>query len=233
MGKLPATTKHAATVARVSVPTGLAFLATLFPEWAPAFAIATPLAAGATEYAIERPTRFLRAALQRGEVKDLSSEQAAAFVPMGYRFFLAARQGEYEHNLKLLAAFLTAELKSDTCQPGSFVDMARRVEGLTITSLRAVALTGDWLSRPLKPGRGGGKSVTAPLLANPKMFPAPMELEEAADALADLAGRGLLYPHTSGLGGGDAVFYATTQPLHVLISRALNIAKAEADGTAA
>ena len=229
MQQLPATTKHGADLARLSVPTCLAAVAAMFPDWAPTVALATPLAVSVTEHLIARPTRILEDALRHGEVVDLSSEQVASFLPMGYRFLLAARQGEYKHNLKLLAALLTAELKAETCQPGDFLDMARRVEGLNITALRAVALIGEWLERPAKQGSGEQRKVfTAPLLANTEIFGSALEPAEAADALADLTSRAFLFTTEGGAGAGYDPFYAPTRPLRSLIARALDVAQAEA-----
>ena len=232
MGKLPAITEHAVTVARVSVPTGLAAIAAMFPDWAPAVAIATPLAASITEYAIERPKRILMAELQRGEVVDLSGKQAAALVPMGYRFFLAARQGEYERNLRLLAAFLTAELKSEVCEPGSFADMTRRVEGLSAQSLHAIALIGEWERRRHPQDGSMPMPATVGLLCDVRTFERPLSIHDAPDAVSDLAGRGLLNLSVLETIGNTQQHYSTTQPLRTLIARALDIAQAEA-GTAA
>ncbi len=227
MTQLPAPNEHGAAVARLAVPTFLAAASATLPSLAPVIALATPLAVSVTEFAIARPTRLLMDALRRGELVDLSEQQAAALMPMAYRFFLAARQGEYEHNLKLLAAFLTEELKSDACEPGSFLDMAKRLEGLTTSSLRAVALIGEWYERPdTGVPRREGKAVTGPLLSNAAEFTAPMSLDTATDAIADLSGRGLLFDQGVGFGGGG--FYAPTGPFRALIARALDIAKAEA-----
>ena len=230
MPNLPATTRHGAAVARLSVPAGLAFVAAMFPQTATAVGMATPFAMALNERLIGRPTRMLEAALRRGEVVDLSGEQAESFVPMAYRFFVSARQGEYERNLKLLAAFLTEELKADACQPGTFLDMARRLEGLTITSLRAVALIGEWKRQCEAQGRTEPRnSITAAQLSNFKQFRSHLNQHEAIDALSDLQGRGFLYPGSSAFFGGTEQHFSTTQPLLLLISRALDVA-AEATG---
>ena len=227
MTQLPAPAEHGAVVARLAVPTLLAAVSVTLPSLAPVIALATPLAATVTEYAIERPTRLLMDALRRGELVDLSDPQAAALVPMAYRFFLAARQGEYEHNLKLLAAFLTEELKSEACEPGNLVDMAKRLEGLTTSSLRAVALIGEWMGRCKDQGRTESRvAVTVQTLADAAQMRFPMGINEALDALSDLQGRGLLYPSSAATYGGSHQYFHTTGALLILIDRALDIAKA-------
>ena len=224
MGQLPAITKHAATVARVSIATAMALCGYAFPV----ASLAIPAATMLLERTVRRPTRLLEEALARGEVLDLSDEQAVAFVQMAEVYLRAARQGEYEHNLKLLAAFLTAELKSKACEPGGFLDMARRVEGLSITSLRAVALIGEMMRRREELGQPSASTeVTAALLASEAQVSAPLEVVAAIDALSDLQGRGSLYPGQKVFIGGSAQHFSITRPLHILIDRAHSIARAE------
>ena len=55
-------------------------------------------------FCAHRP-RLRPTASRNGNVRDLSHEQIVPFMPMAYKFFEAAKEGEYEHNLRILAAF--------------------------------------------------------------------------------------------------------------------------------
>lgn len=230
--ELPATTRHGAIVARIAVPSGLALVAAMLPQFATAIGLATPAVMVVTEGLISRPSRILEDFLRRGNVVDLSCQDLESFVPMAYRFFISAQQGEYEHNLKLLAAFLTTELQSPSCTPGSFLDMAKRVEGLNVLSLRAIALIGMEAKRLEEMGRAstGGIAITVEVLSDRARSKAPLNSREAVDALADLAGRGFLYPRSVTTYGGSHQLFTVTFPLEKLLSRALEIAKAETGG---
>src|SRR2546425_8185219 len=85
---------------------------------------------------IEGPQRILLDALRRGNVQNLSAKQLVPFIPMGYKFFEAGKEGEYERNLRILAAFLAGELKQDTPDASNFARMVRRVENLSLTDLK-------------------------------------------------------------------------------------------------
>jgi hypothetical protein len=65
---------------------------------------------------------------------------------MAYKFFEAAKEGEYEHNLRVLAEFLKNEMQSDTPDVSGFARMARRIEGLTHTELKVIVLINASLS---------------------------------------------------------------------------------------
>jgi hypothetical protein len=135
-GKLPTPTENADTIARWVPTMALATAAYWLPEAAFAGAI-YPLV---YEKFVEGPKRILFEQLRKGNVPNLSNEQLVPFVPMGYKFFQAAMEGEYEHNLRILAAFLRGELEQDIPDASNFARMVRRVENLSLTDLKVIAM---------------------------------------------------------------------------------------------
>jgi len=117
--------KGVTDLAKLTVGIGGAVAGTVFPG---AGAIG-PMLNFAIEKWIKGPEKLLLAELKSGNVEILNDEKAATFIPMAYRFFEAAKEGEYEHNLKLLAEFIKNELHLDTPDPSGFARMARRIEG--------------------------------------------------------------------------------------------------------
>ena len=231
MAGLPAITKDGATVTRIAVPAGLAFVAAMFPDFAGAMGLAGPFLAEVLKRKEEKASLLLEEALRRGDVVDLSANDLEAFVPMAYRFVEAARQGEYDRNLRLLGAFLTAELKAETCQSGSFLDMAKRVEGLSVLSLRAVATIGLLRQNAEAQGRcrQDGFGFTASKFKNlDQADSSGIPETRATDALADLSGRGFLYASSLSGYGGSEQHFSVTQPLDALLSSAFEVAREEA-----
>ncbi len=92
-GKLPAPVENAADIAKLTTGIAAVFAARWFP-------VTTGIAATAISLAIEpfvrRPQRLLLEELREGNVQNLSNTQLTAFVPMGYKFYEAAKEGEYE-----------------------------------------------------------------------------------------------------------------------------------------
>jgi hypothetical protein len=76
---------------------------------------------------------------RKGKVLDLSDERLEALVPMGFRLGEAAKQGEYEEVLRVLAAFLRGELEQETPNPSNFAGMARRIQGMSPTDLNVMS----------------------------------------------------------------------------------------------
>jgi hypothetical protein len=88
--------------------------------------------------------RILADALSRHGIKvldDLTEEQREWFIPAGYRFFEQARLGEYEHNLRVLAALIANELQSQQRDCGRILRTARRLEGIRAADLEVIART--------------------------------------------------------------------------------------------
>lgn len=70
-------------------------------------------------------------AISRGEYGLLSSPDYENLVPNALTYFEAARRGEYEHNLKVLAALLAGEFRVSEADPGKIRRAARRLEAMS------------------------------------------------------------------------------------------------------
>ena len=91
----------------------------------PAAVAAVALEAVREKY-VEQPKKLLLDELRKGNVQNLSAEQLAPLLPMTYKFLEAAKEGEYERNLRVLAAFLRGELEQEEPDAANFARMARR-----------------------------------------------------------------------------------------------------------
>jgi len=78
--------------------------------------------------------------VSKGNLRDLSDARLQSLIPMAHRLAEACKQGEYEHNLRILSAFIRGEFEQDIPDPSNFGRMARRVEGLSTTDLKVLAL---------------------------------------------------------------------------------------------
>lgn len=193
MNNLPAPKKGAAEVAKLTTGIASAVAGIFFPG---AGALG-PIASFAIERWVKRPEKLLLEELKKGNLEILSDEKAATFIPMAYRFFEAAKEGEYEHNLKLLAEFLKSELQKEEPEPSSFARMARRVEGLSLNELKVIALIDASLSKISKPSTHAPAQserpfVSAHQLANDPSNRAKFDPLFLQEALSELAARGLL-----------------------------------------
>ncbi|MDI4640100.1 hypothetical protein K9U39_03910 [Rhodoblastus acidophilus] len=209
-----------------------AVAATIFPQ----AALLAGLSQAALTFAFDKYARraqeVIEAETARLNLASLSVEQQAAFVPMVVRYFEAARQGEYEHTLEVLAAFIAGEMKKDEPKPGHVARMARRIEGLSKRDLKVIALMNDLANRPPPnpppiPSKGG-ISVMDVLTS----FSEAGEMGFAAvwESLSELSNRSLLLmTHVSGYGVSEGVF-VTTEAFRDLIENAeTKFARGEAE----
>jgi hypothetical protein len=206
-GKLPAQVENAGDIARLTI----GVMGACLSRWAPVTAaLGTTVLSLVNDRSVIRPQRLILEELRKGNVQNLSHEQLAAFIPMGYKFFEAARQGEYEHNLSILAAYLTGELKQDVPDPANFSRMVRRVEGLSSTDLKGIALADAFLSEVAAASpdaanrgfaigaslltdagaRGKRPYVTASALTASPLNKTHLTHTDIEEALVDLAARG-------------------------------------------
>lgn len=191
MNNLPAAKKEAAEVAKLT--TGIA--SAVAGIFLPGAGVMGPIASYAIEKWVRRPEALLIEELRQGNIEILTDEKAATFIPMAYKFFEAAKEGEYEHNLKLLAEFIKNEMKTDAPNPSGFARMARRIEGITLNELRVIALIEAslaGLARSSQSNPLGRQFVSAHQLANdPNNRPGfdPVLLQQV---LTEFASRGLL-----------------------------------------
>ena len=136
MRGLPSATEGSVEVAKLT--TGICIAIT--SVFLPGVGLLGPIAEFAINKFVKRPEAILVDELKRGNLEILDVENAAAFIPMAYKFFEAAKEGEYEHNLKLLAQLLVNKLRASVPDVSSFARMSRRIEGLTLRDLRVIAL---------------------------------------------------------------------------------------------
>lgn len=148
---------------------------------------------------VKRPQQVLVEELHEQRLTELSEDKATDFVPMAYRYFEAAKEGDYEHNLRILASFIANELKQEIPDVPAVSRMARRLEGLTKKELKVIAMIDAFFASPdrkrlqsrLKSER---PFVSAYGLANAPCNADRLDGEELADALTEIASRGLLIP---------------------------------------
>ncbi|MGO9135889.1 MAG: hypothetical protein ACLP8A_17840 [Methylovirgula sp.] len=137
---LPAPTEGAVDIAKVTGNVLLVVLGILSqnPDILAATTVAQPVYSCLVDWLKTRRETTLLKRLQAGEITLLSQEQLTAYIPMAYKFFEAVKEGEYQHNLEILASYITNELKQDIPDPAGFLRMARRIEGLSKIELKII-----------------------------------------------------------------------------------------------
>lgn len=219
--KLPVATENAADVAKLVTGVAMAFAGIFFP---PAAIGAAVLPIAIDRY-VNRPRDLLLKELKKGNLSDLSAEQVAPFVPMAYKFLEAAKEGEYEHNLEILAAYLSGEMKQNVPDPASFSRMVRRVEGLSNRDLKVLAMietSADTyvkvaMDEPLMRER---QMVTTTSLQNSPNNARNLTRSEIQESLVDLAARGFLIANAATRYGKAEEFYRSSSSFHELMDRA-------------
>jgi hypothetical protein len=212
-----------ADVIKLTAGIATAFAGFFFP---PAVLIA-PLTDLAVEKFVKRPEKILCEELARNNVTYLTEEMATAFVPMAYKYFEAAKEGEYEHNLKLLAELLRNEIAEETPDASSFSRMTRRVEGLTKTDLNVIALINSSLSTITQasteaPSQTERPYVSAIRLARDPNNKSGIDHFTLQERLSDLAGRGLLIADGSTRFDKGEEYYFASSSFMELIQKAKN-----------
>jgi hypothetical protein len=194
MENLPSTKKVTTEVAKLTTGIAGAIAGIFFPG----ASVLGPIANYAIDKYIKRPEEILIKELKSGNLEVLTDEKAAAFIPMAYKFFEAAKEGEYEHNLRMLAELLKNEMQTDAPDVSSFARMSRRIEGLTHNELKVIALINASLSAIIKlstddvPAQTNRPFVSAHSLANDPSNREKFDHFMLQETLSDLAGRGLL-----------------------------------------
>jgi len=218
---LPRPVEGAGGIAKLT--TGIATVITAI--WFPPAALAGPALSYLIDRYVERPKKILLEELKSGNVDVLSDAQFAQFIPMGYKYFEAAKEGEYEHNLKILAAFIKNELKQDVPDAPNFSRMARRIEGLSKTELKVIALINSSLSTVIKvsnesPTEFNRPYVSAHSLANDQSNKDKLDHFQIQESLTELASRGLLTPDGATRLSKHEEYYYASQAFVELIARA-------------
>jgi hypothetical protein len=172
----------------------------------------------------EKLQKILVEEVSKGNLRDLSDERLKSLIPMAHRLAEACKQGECEHNLRILSAFIRGEFEQDIPDPSNFGRMARRVEGLSTTDLKVLALV-HALENELKRQPNRNVSGNPPFVAGSSLTNSPLnhsKLSRAViqESLVDLAARGFLRADGGSSAGKDEEYYYPTSSLRELIDRA-------------
>jgi len=226
VNNLPSPKKGAADVAKLT--TGIA--GSVAGIFLPGASVLGPIASFAIEKWINRPEKILIEELKRGNIEILTDEKAATFIPMAYRFFEAAKEGEYEHNLRLLAEFLKSELEIEEHNPSSFARMARRVEGLSLDELKVIALIDASLTRISRSSTEASHQTERPFVSAHGLANDPNNRERfdhflLQEALNELAARGLLIADGASRLSKPEEYYYASRSFMELIEKARNTVK--------
>jgi hypothetical protein len=184
-----------------------------------------PIGGYAIDKYVKRPEKILTDELARGNIELLDDDRAVAFIPMAYKFFEAAKEGEYEHNLKVLAELLKSELVSDHPDVSAFARMARRLEALTLTELKVIALISASISTIAMVSNEGPGQSERPFVSAHSLARDPNNKENFDDfflqeVLSDLAGRGLLVVDGAARTGKHGEYYYASSSFQSLIDKA-------------
>ena len=221
METLPATKEGAADVAKLATGVAAAVAGIFFPL----SGALGPIAAFAIDKFVKRPEKILIDEMRRGNFDALSEENAAAFVPMAYRFFEAAKEGEYEHVLRVLAELLKNEMQSEAPDASAFARMSRRVQGLTRDELKVIALIHASLTTMAFAATGEQSRGDRPYVSAHTLAIDPSNKEEfdhftLQESLSDLAGRGLLVVDGSSSFNKSGEYYFASSSFQALIEKA-------------
>lgn len=230
INNLPSPVESAGTIAKLVTSVAFAFTAVWYPEAGIAGAVLPFI----IDRYVNRPKHILLEELKKGNIQDLSAEQFAPLCPMTYKFLEAAKEGEHERNLRILAAYLVGELKQKTGDEAAakFSRMVRCVEGLSDIDLKVMALIDIWLSTIVKPptdeDTGRARAfVSSTGLKDSLHNKWGLTRANIQDSIQDLAGRGFLIPDGASRMSKSEELYRPSQTFFDLMDRARDI-KADA-----
>ena len=215
---LPAPKKGASDVATLTTGIAAAVAGIFFPG----AALLGPVAAFAVKKYVTRWENVLSEELKKGNIRLLTDEKAAAFVPMAYKFFEQAKEAEYEHNLKLLAEFLKGELELEQPDSSSFARMARRIEGLSREEMKVIALISGFETKVSRastdaPSQSERPYFSARQLAKDRNNRAGFNHFFLQEALTELYSRGLLIADgASRVGQAETNYFASSSFMELL-----------------
>jgi hypothetical protein len=165
--------------------------------------------------------RLLLEAISERGIGAIDEEQFEFYVPAIYRFVEQVRVGEYEHNLRVLAALIAdgCAQASGPADAGVISRAAKRLELISFEELVTLAATKAAWDMRLSEGPTLQSEFTIDNLAILRAHDAQgqsLELPELAERLHELSVRGLLlYSPPSGFFHGG---YAPTRAFNELIN---------------
>ena len=172
----------------------------------------------------EKLQKILVEEVSKGNLRDLSDERLKPLIPMAHRLAEACKQGEYEHNLRILSAFIRGELEQDIPDASNFGRMARRVEGLSTTDLKLLALVhafeNELKSQPNRDVSRNPPFVCGSSLTNSPFNHSKLSRGAIQESLVDLAARGFLRADGASRTDKEEEYYYSTSSLRELIDRA-------------
>jgi hypothetical protein len=221
MNKTPLVKKGGTDVAKLAVGIGAGVAGIILPG---ASLFGTLFNFAVDKY-VRVPEALLLQELKKGNLEILDDEKAATFIPMAYKFFEAAKEGEYEHNLQILAEFLVNELKQEEPDPSAFKRMARRIEGLSKKELKVIALisvTDSTITRISTdaPAQSTRNFISASQLVNHPNNRGGLDHLYLQEAFNELASRGLLLVDGASRFGKSEEYYVASSNFVELIAKA-------------
>jgi hypothetical protein len=206
---------------KLTIGVGSSFANLVFPG----AGMAGPFLNFAIDRYVKRPQKLLVDEIRAQEITEPSEEMMVRFVPMAYRYFEAAKEGEYEHNLRVLASYIAKELKQEAPDPPRVARMARRLEGLTKIELKVIALINSSMTSPTKKLLPSSTEPERPYVSAYVLEHDPNNEDnfdrwQLAEALTELASRGLLIPDGAARLDKGEEYYFASQAFIELVDRA-------------
>ncbi|MCA3612161.1 MAG: hypothetical protein IOC55_07090 [Methylobacterium sp.] len=163
---------------------------------------------------LQKAAEILISELKSGNLDVLSDEKNAAVIPMGYRFYEAARQGENVFILRKLAIIIKNGV-SGSLKPDRFIKISRSLESLDeidlIVLAKYVEMTINFRKEDQSQFNDVFREVERKIAVEHEI-----EVEKFFSICAMLSGRGLLIGLTNpGLGGGANSFMASELAIEI------------------
>lgn len=178
----------------------------------PPIAVIKPWIDAHQKFKAERAQKILISEIEEHGISMIDDDQYEFYVPAVYRFLEQVRLGEYEHNLRVLAALIAQGLANKPNRPdvGIIGRAARKLELISNGELETLAASKVALDQILD----NGPSLSSEyhfdhkgLLDTHERMAMPVSLEDLVDRLHELNVRGLLrYSPPSGFFHGGYSF---------------------------
>ncbi|WP_114943490.1 hypothetical protein [Microvirga calopogonii] len=155
---------------------------------------------------IDAAEEVLLAELRAGKI-DLKDAEAEELIPIAYRFFRAAEEGEAVRTLRIFARILAGQLQSDALDASNFAFTANALSGLPE---RELSLLAEYIEQT-EPHAEGKETRNiqeyVEIALVPDVYSSKLDLSASASLLA---GRGLLLGIDEAmLGGGLTRYFAS------------------------